>query len=204
MTPCTRCGKPHPRCTAHTRTGNPCGRTPAAGVTVCASHGGKAPQIIAAANRRLTEAAARADAARLGARTDIHPADALLDLVHYQAGIVTYWRTRVEALDHDALTWGKTRTKTGGDDHGTTEEAKPNIAYALLRDAQHDLATYATAALKAGVEERRVRLAEQQGALVATVIRRILDRLNLTPDQQTLVSTVVPAELRALAPQETP
>jgi hypothetical protein len=68
----------------------------------------------------------------------------------------------------------------------------------MLTDAQDRLAKYAAAALKAGVEERRVKLAEDQGALVARVIRSILDQLNLTSDQQALVPEVVPAQLRLL------
>jgi hypothetical protein len=69
----------------------------------------------------------------------------------------------------------------------------------MLVQAQDKLADYATAALKAGVEERRVRLAENQGALVAQAIRQVLDQLNLTPTQQELVPTVVPAALRLIA-----
>ena len=43
-----------------------------------------------------------------------------------------------------------------------------------------------------------MKLAEQQGILVAAVVRRILTRLNLTDDQLALVPTVVPEELRTL------
>jgi hypothetical protein len=46
---------------------------------------------------------------------------------------------------------------------------------------------------------RRVRLAEQQGQLLSNAIRAILGDLNLTPDQQALVSTVVPNRLRELS-----
>lgn len=176
-TACTRCGQPHPACHAHNRQGNPCRRTPEPAQTVCRYHGGASPQARAKAAQRLATAKAEAEVARLGARRDIHPADALLELVHWTAGEVDYWRTRVVLLaeeDEEALTWGTTKTKTGGDDHGTTEEAGPNVAYRMLTDASNRLANYCAAALKAGVEERRVRLAEKQGALVADVIRGIL------------------------------
>lgn len=82
---------------------------------------------------------------------------------------------------------------------GTTKAAAPNVAYLMLTDASNRLAAYAAAALKAGVEERRVRLAEKQGALVADVIRGILADLHLTPEQELLVGTVVPQRLRQLA-----
>lgn len=210
---CRDCGKPHPKgCHAHSKvrdtngqaTGKtkPCGLAPVTGLTVCQVHGGRAPQAqpkIAAA-----KAAARAEreVARLGMKITTHPAEALIDLVHWTAGEVAYWRGIVVELEqqggHEALTWGTTRVKEGGDDAGTTEEAKPHIAYQMLTHASDRLATYATAALRAGVDERRVRLAEAQGALVADVIRGVLTALNLTPEQWELVPTVVPAQLRLL------
>lgn len=55
------------------------------------------------------------------------------------------------------------------------------------------------AAIKAGVEERRGRLAEQHDELVAGAIRAILADLGLTPKQQVLASEVVPRHLRLLA-----
>lgn len=187
------------RCTATSKqTGKRCGAWAIPGGTVCKWHGGNTPNAKKAAAQRLQEDQARTDAARFAARTDIHPADALLELVHYQAGIVDYWRGRVEDVNDADLEWGVTREKTGGDDAGTTSEAAPHIAYRLLTEAQDKLAAYAAAALKAGVDERRVRLAEQQGALVAQVIRGVLAALNLTPEQEALVPRVVPEQLRLL------
>ncbi len=54
------------------------------------------------------------------------------------------------------------------------------------------------AAIRAGVEERRVRLAEKDGARVVAVIRGILDDLHLTAEQLAKVPHVVPARLRSL------
>ena len=188
------------KCGAHTRTGGTCQNPPIHGGTRCRMHGGASPRAQAAAERRLAEAAATRELTRLGVtRRDIHPAEALIELVQFTAGEVDFWRTRVSELDEDAFTWGVTREKSGGDDHGTTKEAKPNIAYVMLERASDRLASYAAAALKAGVEERRVRLAESQGALVAQAVRQILDQLHLTPTQLELVPTVVPAALRTIA-----
>lgn len=206
---CTRCGEVHPGCTAHkTSTGQPCGNQPAVGLTVCRFHGGASKNAKAAGQRRVTEQAAQAEAARFATRRDIHPADALLELVQWTAGEVDYWRGKVDALD-DAELAGSLVTKTEvGTDKGqptdiTTKEAAEHIYIRMLGKASDRLATYAAAALRAGVEERRVRLAENQGQLVATVIRRILDALNLTESQLELVPSVVPRELRALtAPQK--
>ncbi len=80
-----------------------------------------------------------------------------------------------------------------------TQEAVPSIWYTLYSRERDHLVKVAAAAIKAGVEERKVRLAEQQGDLVALVIRRILTDLHLTPQQIDLVPTVVPMHLRAIA-----
>ena len=133
---------------------------------------------------------------------DIDPAQALLDLVHWTAGECMYWREQVQRLAEDSpekLTWGKTREKTGGDDYGTTEEAKPNIAYLMLTDAQERLAKFATAALRAGVDERRVKLAEDQGRVLVDVVKAILDQLDLSTDQRDMIPTVVPETIRLFA-----
>jgi hypothetical protein len=171
-------------------------------------HGGRSGHVRAKATQRLATQAAEREVARLGARRDIHPAEALLDLVHWTAGEVDYWRHRVQDLDDQDLVWGMTQHRDGVGPEGpvdvTTHEAKPHIAYVMLERASDRLASYAAAALKAGIDERRVQLAERQGALVADVIRGILDDLHLTPEQQLLVGTVVPTRLRALTSQETP
>lgn len=190
----------HQLCGAKTRGGGTCKRSPVAGTTRCRIHGGSSPQALAKAQERITDAKAGRELARLGITSRaIHPGDALVELVQYQASMVDFWRRKVSELDETDLTWGRTKVKDGGDDRGTTSEAKPNIAYVLLDQAQSRLAEYATAALKAGVEERRVRLAESQGALVAQAIRQVLDGLNLTPAQLELVPRVVPAALRLIA-----
>ena len=201
---CPKCGQPHPRgCHAHSGRGTrPCGLRPVTGLTVCQMHGGRSPQAQAKSAQLKAKAKAAREVARLGARLDVHPAEALIDLVQWTAGEVAYWRDVVTAVDadggHRALTWGVTRVKDGGDDRGTTTAAAPHVAYQMLTSASDRLATYAAAALRAGVDERRVQLAERQGALVADVIRGVLDALNLSAEQWELVPTIVPAQLRLL------
>ncbi len=53
-------GSVHPmsrQCSAHNRQGQQCGRAAIPGGTICGYHGGRAPQVLAAARRRLLEAA---------------------------------------------------------------------------------------------------------------------------------------------------
>ena len=62
---CQRCGEPHAGCSAHTRAGLPCGNAPMSGQEVCRMHGGSAPQVREAAERRRQEAAAEEIRSRL-------------------------------------------------------------------------------------------------------------------------------------------
>jgi hypothetical protein len=143
------------------------------GIGSCKLHGGSMQNHKTAA----VTTQARRDVVLFGARRDVHPAEALLELVQWTAGEVDYWRQRVRLLDERELTWGLTKVKEGGQDTGTTEEAKPHIAYAMLVDASNRLERYSASALKAGVDERRIRIAEQQGTMLHGVLIAVLAEL---------------------------
>jgi len=189
------------RCTARNRQGKQCGRNAVPGALVCSLHGGAAPQVQAAAQRRIALADAELAARTLGLLIDISPEQALLDEVQRCAGMVAFYQRQVEQIakvSAQDLVWGMTKDKIGGDDRGETYESAPNVWLQLFNAERDRLTRTCAAAIRAGIEERRVKLAEQQGILVAAVIRRILTRLNLSDDQAALVGTVVPEELRAL------
>lgn len=196
-TPCQKCGQVHTRCSAHRRNGTPCTQPPMYGQRVCRMHGGKTGQ--AAALRRLQQDAAASAVATLGLSRDVSPTEALLEEVQWTAGHVAWLRGRVQELNPNELTWSTTRVKEGGQDQGTTAEAAPSVWYVLYERERNHLVQVCAAALKAGVEQRRIELAEDQGALVAQVIKTILDALQLSQSQQELVPQVVPAALRAVA-----
>ena len=184
-------------CTATAKsTGLRCQRRPMLGSKVCMVHGGKAGQVKAAAARRLAEQAAQQAVRTLGLPVDISPTEALLEEVRWTAGHVAWLRSRVQELESGDLSWGTTKVKTGGDDEGTTQEAKPSVWYELYTRERAHLIKVCDAAIRAGVEERRVRLAEQQGDLLALAIRRILEAFGLSGDPR--VATVVPAVLREI------
>lgn len=196
-----------PRCWGRSKkTGKQCGRASRPGQHVCRFHGGNAPQSIKAAERRITEQKAAELVATYGRKIETTATEALLDEVQWTAGHVAWLRERVQEIEagadpgsENALVWGVTKKKTGGEDYGTTEEAVPNIWLRLYQQERAHLVKVCSEAIRAGIEERHIRLAEQQGQLVAQKIRAILDDLHLTPEQAARVPEVVPRHLRALS-----
>lgn len=192
------------RCGAKARsTGKPCTQPPVPGTTRCRFHGGAAPQVKAAAQRRAQMAAAQDAVAKLNLRREVDPHVALLDEVYRAAGVVAHLDEKVQSLPEQDLVWGVTELveKTAGEFPGTdtTYAAELNVWVKWWREERTHLAKVAKMALDAGVEERRVKLAESQGALLADVIRRILADLDLSPEQQAKVSSVVTRHLRAVS-----
>lgn len=193
----------HPACAGHKsekRGGACCRNSPASELAVCRYHGGAAGQAKAAGKRRQVEANAAKVMRRFGEPIDTTPTEALLDAVKWTAGYVAWLRDKVSSITSDEkLVWGQTRNKVGGEDRGVTYESGPNVWLELLGTWHDRLVKICAEAIKAGIEERRVRLAESQGALVADVIKAILADLKLTPAQQAKAGEVIPFRLRELA-----
>lgn len=188
-----------PQCTATSKqSGERCKRRPIPGGTVCVMHGGKTPQVQAAAARRLEERQAVLAAETFGLPVEVDPHTALLQELHRTAGAVQWLGALVAELDVTDVAWGKTRHSTGGPDAGTTHEARPNAFVALWQSERKHLVDVSRACISAGIEERRVRLAESAGQQLASVVRAVLDRLALTDEQRVLALQVVPEEFRRL------
>jgi hypothetical protein len=203
------------RCTAHYSPLNPDGKGgqrcvswAMQGQTICQFHGGRTRRNKTAAARRLAEEKAKRLVDTYGVKITTTATEALLEEVQWTAGHVAWLRQRVQEIETAALegssgehplVWGTTRRKSGGEDWGETEEAKPSIWLELYQKERTHLVKVCSEAIKAGIEERRVRLAEQQGELVASAIKRILDDLHLTKEQLERVPDIVPRHLRAIA-----
>ena len=178
---------------------------PRTGVAVCKRHGGHAPQVIAAAERRSKEAAAELAVVTYGLPREVAPDVALLEEVHRTAGHVAWLAEVVGQLEREEVTWGLAEEtdappgENGGGGVTTKHKASVNVWVKLYQDERRHLAAVCRDALAAGIAERQVRLAEQQGALLAGAVSRILDALGLSPAQRELVSVVVPRELRAIS-----
>ena len=192
---CERCGQTHGPCKGHNKAGGPCGAKPRRGATVCHKHGGAAPQVKAKAELRVAEAKAAEAVETLGLPVAISPTDALLEEVHRTAGHVRWVEGQVRELAPDALTWGITQRKDIGSGEfpgiDVTEAAALNVWIDLYHRERKHLIDVCKAAIAAGIEERRVRLAEMQGELAGQALRAILAGLDLTREQRERVPTLV-------------
>lgn len=195
--------EPKEKCTAQSKqSGKRCGNYPVHGGKVCRMHGGAAPQVAAKAAARAQQDAIRGLLENLGTPAPIDPGQALLELIAAKNGEVHWLRAVVKDQEQAALVWGRADYENGIGPMGPvdkyTDKAAVNIWWDMLRKAEDQLASYSSQALRAGIEERRIRLAERTGNQVAMAVRRILDRLNLNTVQQGLIGTVVPEELRKM------
>jgi hypothetical protein len=193
------------KCTGTAKqTGKRCKRKPAIGLDKCAIHCGlsKAERDRIAAGH-LAEQEARKAVITFGLPRDISATDALMEEVRYTAGHVVWLREQVQAITPADLVWGMTEqaeknaTEFSGTD--TTYAAKPNIWLELYYRERKHLLDVTKAAVAAGIEERRVRLEESKGQLVAEIIKRITGRLDLSAAQAALLPRVASEELRRAA-----
>lgn len=171
------------RCSGRNRDGDPCGRPPIRGGTVCASHGGRAPQVRAAADRRLAELEIRAE---LGVPLDVDALEAIVGCVQEAAGNVATLRAQVGELGADLwITDGQGRRHL-------------HPAVQLYGEERDRLVRVSYLALMAKVDERRVRLAGAHARLLGEAFARALDRCDLTPTQRDELRSALAGELRAV------
>lgn len=178
---------PERQCTAKSKQSKErCKKWAEPGLDVCRMHGGSTPRAKAAGQRNVQQAAARAAVQTYGLPVEIDPLDALLAELHRTAGHVAWLGTIVQGLDRSEL---RQRTMAG---------SVPSVWVALYQDERKHLAAVAASCLRAGVDERRIQLAERQGQLVAEAIRGILSDLGVDPATEQ-ARTVVRRHLMAVA-----
>ena len=192
------------RCGAKAKsTGKPCQRQAGAGtdhpgVGRCSRHGGSSPQAQLSGVVEL----GRRRAMVMGLPAPADPAEAILEMLALARGEVIYATEQIAAL-HDDQAVGPVTTITRRplkEEKGaesldiTVEEIQHgppalHIWIRVRREAMDRVVQYSATALRAGVEERRIKLAEQQGQLLADVIRGVLADLGVDqhPDARRVV-----------------
>lgn len=172
------------------------GRTP--GLQVCSFHGGRSPQGKRASAMYLAEKKVRKQMETYGRPIDITATEAIMEEVQRTAGHVKWLGDLVAELSVEDLVWNTTRVKEGGQDAGTTQEAVPHALVKLYKEERAHLVRASAEAIRCGIEERYVRLAERQGEMVAETFKGILADLNLTEQQKVMARNIVPFRLRQL------
>lgn len=213
MSPCAQCGKLHERqslpgrmtCSGHRSDDRltPCLAFPETGGVACRMHGGGTKVARARAAQRRQEMAVQAMAQTLGLPVDIDPHQAILDEIRWSAGHVAFYRAQVQALAPGALVQGVrglTQTTKAGFQAGETieKEVGPDVhVWLKLYGEERDrLARLCVGAIKAGIDERRVKIEEQQAAILVQGLTWLQSETRLRLDLDATESRVF-AELLA-------
>jgi len=161
----------------------------------CKYHGGNSPSHAIRAERDRHQAdldRASHEVARLGLPLDVDPQEALLQEVHRSAGAVAYLQRIVSSLEVDEL------KQTTSDNVGRDWE-RPAVWIELYENERKLLVAASQAAIRCGVAERQVRIAERQGELIANAVRAILTDLGVLNHPR--ATEVVRRELTAAGAQ---
>lgn len=162
-------------CTATAKgTGKRCQRDPVKGASVCHMHGGAAPQVQQAAARRQAVDMIQEKGAEIDRQygVGLHPVQHLLHELYVAAG-------NAAVLGEEVTQW-----EPSGDEGKPQHVSETSLwrAYSEERDRH---ARLADVAIRAGIAERQVQLAERQAEEVAAVIRAILTDLGVMDRSET-------------------
>jgi len=146
------------------------------GVGRCSRHGGCSPKYTAEVFRLRAEQEVK----RYTFKVKTDPHSALLEELERTVGVIQFLETKVNLLEHE----GKGANMVGpvGGGQGGFPEYKPNVYWVMLQSERKHLEDIAGSCIKAGIEERRVQLAERQGEAIAAVLKGVLEELKI-PDK---------------------
>jgi hypothetical protein len=172
------------RCTAKNREGERCRRAPAKGATVCSMHGGRAPQVVAAARARVVEAQAVRQLRAEGYEPTVSPVEELLSLGAEVTALKDVLRARVADLSDEEWV---TKSKLAVEDVRAVVSAYERA----LDRCERTL----TNMLRLDLESRRVHIAERDAELIWRAIGTGLAAIGAS-DQAQAFRVAVAEELR--------
>ena len=170
---------PSPRaiCGAKTRSGKPCRQYPVQGATRCRMHGGLAPQVQAAARRRVLETRIAGELQRRGWAPITDPVQAYADLAGEAWAFKELLRDKLAELRD----WTATNMLTGIPEL----QALVQVYERALDRAQRILTDMLRIGLTAeALNQARERPAREQAETFARVLDHLLALLALTPAQR--------------------
>lgn len=218
---CKDCGKIHKTrtgtqaCKAHLSGSGktlPCSRPPIAGGFVCRTHGGALKLTQIAATQRLALMSAQGEIADLMRECDIpeqHPIDGLLEVVRVSGSMMRLLTVKVGELAEnpkivEVLVEGKdgelSTKKVAGNDAlwglNSRGEMAPSIYVDLLKVWTERYERACKTALEAGIEERRIRLAEDTSETFFNALAKAVLAAGINPEVRDQLHLALAAELR--------
>lgn len=155
---CAKCGQTHRGCTSHNRAGNPCGKRPIKGGSVCTSHGGKAPQVKAKAAEREAEAEAVGLLTKHGGVVPVtDPLSELAELAGRAKRLVLVLDDKVDELTRIRFT----------DDKGSEQLRSEVAVYIAMFDK---LRAILVDMLKHGIMERLAKVEEEKARILVDAL----------------------------------
>ena len=143
----------------------------------------------------VSRGAFRNMARSMGSPVDLHPAEGMKRTLAMTAGHMFWLEEKVGEFRFREL------TKLDEDGVETEQFMTPNQVgwWKIYCEERDRYVKYCEIALRAGLAQRAVELAEAQGRGMVQVVQTILDGLQLTEDQLARVPQVVPQAFRQLA-----
>lgn len=175
------------RCTATRRDGTSCGNRPVKGALVCRMHGGMAPQVQAAARRRLAEEEIRNGLAQL----DVEPVGDPFTELSKLAGQVVAWKDALAAKVNE-LTELRYAAQGAG-----TEQLRAEVA--LFERALDRCAAVLGMIAKLGIDDRLARISERQTEAVIRAVDAALSHAGVIGPAAAEAKQVAARELRAVS-----
>ncbi len=159
------------KCGVKKKNGEPCSAAAGSGTNhvgygACKYHGGNTLN----ANRNATLEKVKDQVEALGLEYEIDPGQALLNLVWQVAGDLEYYKGKVNELQEQYQIELGANGSSKLSVHPYTE---------LYHQAQNRLAQISKLALQAGIEERRVRIAERDASIIYQAIHVALQSLGV-------------------------
>ena len=199
------------RCKVINRTtGERCKKAVIKGARVCNNpfHGGRIPNVLAQAKKNVSLGIATKAMAAYGRPVkDMDPFEALLEEIARTAGHVRWLEAVVQGMDENSLIWSKVEEEKsiGEDAKGTYDVTKhaavPHIWLQLYHKERAHLLQVCKVSIQCGIQERTVRLAEQQGEIIVKILQKTFNdpELGLSPEQVANAKHVAGNHLRIIA-----
>lgn len=187
---CAHCGERHWNCSGHSqRTGRPCNHNPMRGQTKCFLHGGRSPQAMTTARKRVAkkEAIEILGTLQFVVRkgTSVAQLQTAIDMAAKQ--VDDRWRD-VESLNGDLVV-----------EENDWRGAKRLVVHPYLilyNEALDRFTKFLVSAMKLGLEDRRLELAREQGDFIFGAFTRAVEACALEPAQAERLRLSFAAELR--------